>query len=53
MADLSGIGKSVNMESGSTSGCTMTTNSQATTSGLCDRVDCSSYGKWWCPFTGW
>jgi hypothetical protein len=24
-----------------------------TTSALCDRTDCPSYGKWWCPFTGW
>ncbi|MGB7968005.1 MAG: hypothetical protein WCF28_00380 [Methanobacterium sp.] len=54
MADLSGIGKSMNIESGSKSlECTMTTNNQATTSLLCDRIDCSSYGKWWCPFTGW
>jgi hypothetical protein len=20
---------------------------------FCDRTDCPSYGKWWCPFTGW
>lgn len=19
----------------------------------CDRTDCPSYGKWYCPFTGW
>ena len=22
-------------------------------SALCDRTDCPSYGKWYCPFTGW
>lgn len=20
---------------------------------ICNRTDCPSYGKWWCPFTGW
>jgi hypothetical protein len=25
----------------------------STSSALCDRTDCQSYGKWWCPFTGW
>ena len=54
MSDLSGIGKTMNIESRSTSlGCTMTTHSQATTSSLCDKVDCPSYGKWWCPLTSW
>jgi hypothetical protein len=54
MEDLSGIGKSVNMESGSTAvDCTMATNSEAKTNALCDSVDCPSYGKWWCPFSGW
>lgn len=24
-----------------------------TNSVLCDRTDCPSYGKWYCPFTGW
>lgn len=23
------------------------------TNAVCDRTDCPSYGKWWCPFTGW
>ena len=23
------------------------------TNDWCDRTDCGSYGKWWCPFTGW
>jgi hypothetical protein len=23
------------------------------TNALCDRTDCPSYGKWYCPFTGW
>ena len=25
----------------------------AASSLFCDRTDCPSYGKWWCPFTGW
>jgi len=25
----------------------------AASNALCDRTDCPSYGKWWCPFTGW
>nr|WP_319373876.1 hypothetical protein [uncultured Methanobacterium sp.] len=29
------------------------TTDVATTGALCDRTDCPSYGKWWCPFTGW
>ena len=54
MTDLSGIGKSMNIESGSTSiECTMTANNEIKTSSVCDMVNCSSYGKWWCPFTGW
>lgn len=54
MGDLSGIGKSMNIESGSNSlQCTMTANNQAQTNKLCDQVDCPSYGKWWCPFSGW
>jgi len=31
----------------------MSSNGVAVTSALCDRTDCPSYGKWWCPFTGW
>ena len=34
--------------------CKMNAGSDTVTTGwLCDRVDCPSYGKWWCPFTGW
>ncbi len=29
------------------------TGTVSTASALCDRTDCPSYGKWWCPFTGW
>jgi len=29
------------------------TGTVTTESALCDRTDCPSYGKWWCPFTGW
>ena len=25
----------------------------ASSTAWCDNVDCGSYGKWWCPFTGW
>nr|WP_321352669.1 hypothetical protein [uncultured Methanoregula sp.] len=25
----------------------------AASSWACNRTDCPSYGKWWCPFTGW
>jgi hypothetical protein len=53
MADLSGIGKTMNVESGSTSlGCTMT-NSQIASDPVCSKMNCSSYGRWWCPVTGW
>ena len=54
MGDLSGIGKSMNIESGSTSlGCTVTTNSEANPNSICHQIYCPSYGKWWCPFSGW
>ena len=33
--------------------CTKQADGMASTSALCDRTDCPSYGKWWCPFTGW
>jgi hypothetical protein len=51
MEYLIGIGKTSNIQSGSASGCTMMNNEVK--KGWCDQVDCSSYGKWWCPFTGW
>ncbi len=54
MGELSGIGKSMNIEIGSNSlECTMTTNSQAQMNKICNQIDCPSYGKWWCPFSGW
>jgi hypothetical protein len=32
--------------------CKMNTVSSTTVQGwACDRVDCPSYGKWWCPFS--
>jgi len=34
--------------------CKMQTGVTTTaTNALCDRTDCPSYGKWYCPFTGW
>ncbi|MBZ2164439.1 hypothetical protein [Methanobacterium spitsbergense] len=35
--------------------CKMNANSatNSANSALCDRTDCPSYGKWYCPFTGW
>jgi hypothetical protein len=55
MDDLSGIGKSMNLESGSTSlGCVMTGVSSAKTSSWkCDIIGCPHYGKWYWPFSGW
>jgi hypothetical protein len=54
MQDLSGIGKSVNMGSENTpKACSMPVGSSASNNALCDRTDCPSYGKWYCPFTGW
>jgi hypothetical protein len=35
------------------SGIVSSSTGLVTTNALCDRVDCSSYGKWWCSFTGW
>jgi len=29
------------------------TTGAVVTNALCDRTDCPSYGKWYCPFTGW
>lgn len=31
----------------------MSSDGIATTNAICNRTDCPSYGKWWCPFTGW
>ncbi|MGZ7095758.1 MAG: hypothetical protein ACXVHS_09370 [Methanobacterium sp.] len=34
--------------------CKMNANGEYTVmNSVCNRVDCPSYGKWWCPFTGW
>ncbi|UTB31889.1 MAG: hypothetical protein NKF70_10290 [Methanobacterium sp. ERen5] len=52
MEDLSGLGKSASINSESTptvcSRVGVTANSA-----ICDKTDCPSYGKWYCPFTGW
>jgi hypothetical protein len=55
MQDLSGIGKSANINSESTpKACSMPVGSSAQAANwACDRTDCPSYGKWYCPFTGW
>jgi hypothetical protein len=53
MEDLSGLGKSVSINSESTpKACSMSAASSAQNA-LCDKTDCPSYGKWYCPFTGW
>ncbi|WP_156095888.1 hypothetical protein [Methanobacterium sp. SMA-27] len=53
MEDAIGMGNSLNLKSGSNSlGCKMSAQSAGTVNGwACDRVNCSSYGKWWCPFS--
>ncbi|UAL08190.1 MAG: hypothetical protein KRP56_02785 [Candidatus Methanogranum gryphiswaldense] len=33
--------------------CSSASATVGVSSALCDRTDCPSYGKWWCPFTGW
>jgi hypothetical protein len=55
MDDLSGIGKSMNLKSDSTSlRCIMAWVSAAKSPvWKCDLVDCPFYGKWYCPFSGW
>jgi len=32
---------------------TATATGAETSSVWCNRTDCPSYGKWYCPFTGW
>lgn len=31
----------------------MTSDGLAAKNVFCNRTECPSYGKWWCPFTGW
>lgn len=52
MEDLSGLGKSATISSDSTPQVCSRVGATAN-SAICDRTDCPSYGKWWCPFTGW
>jgi len=54
MHDLSGIGKSVNINSESTMTCSMVASSNSQGSvWKCQVTDCPHYGKWYCPFSGW
>jgi hypothetical protein len=52
MEDILGMGQMIKNE-GASAVCTKSASAGATTSALCDRIDCPSYGKWYCPFTGW
>jgi len=47
------LGESVTAPLTGASGMVTSQNGAVVTSALCDRTDCPSYGKWWCPFTGW
>jgi len=47
------LGESVTAPLTGAMGVGISSNSGVTTSALCNRTDCPSYGKWWCPFTGW
>jgi hypothetical protein len=51
MEDILGMGQMIKSD-GASAVCTKSASAGAT-SVLCDRTDCPSYGKWWCPFTGW
>jgi hypothetical protein len=56
MADLSGIGKTMGVESRNKPlGCTIAGANQgkSTSIWVCMNTDCHAYGKWWCAFTGW
>jgi hypothetical protein len=47
------LGESVTAPLTGASGVVMSQNGAVVTNAWCDRTDCPSYGKWWCPFTGW
>ena len=53
MEDAIGMGNSLNLKSDSKSlGCKMSEQSVGTVNGwACDKVNCPSYGKWYCPFS--
>jgi len=38
---------------GAVTGIATSSDGVMATNALCDRTDCPSYGKWYCPFTGW
>jgi hypothetical protein len=52
MEDLSGLGISASINSESTPQVCNHIGVTANSS-FCNRTDCLSYGKWYCPFTGW
>jgi len=44
----------MDVNKGSSASCCMAAGSAVSANSTwCDRTDCPSYGKWWCPFTGW
>ena len=49
MEDLSGLGKSASINSESAPKVCSRSNEISTQNALCDRTDCPSYGKWYCP----
>jgi hypothetical protein len=53
MDDIIGIGKTIDVKTGSTPlDCKIQSSNGAVTEGwACNRTDCESYGKWYCPFS--
>ncbi len=52
MEDMLGFGKMVEFKSENVpAGCLKSGSAVATTGWACDRTDCPSYGKWYCPFS--
>jgi hypothetical protein len=47
------LGESVTTPLTGATGIGMSQTGAGVTNALCDRTDCPSYGKWYCPFTGW
>lgn len=53
MEDIFGL-KVIDTSKGSaTTSCMAAGNGASANNAICNRTDCPSYGKWWCPFTGW
>jgi hypothetical protein len=47
------LGESVTAPLTGASGIVTSQDGSLAASTWCSRTDCPSYGKWWCPFTGW